>query len=110
MTTAEEAQYLYLTTTGWKSGRKHEIEIWFVQYNGRYYLMAEHGEAAHWVKNIRQQAAVSFRVGDAHFTGTAEIINVDHPDHAQISPPVGALMDAKYQWRGQFIVQLTAQA
>jgi hypothetical protein len=45
-------QFLYLTTKGWKTGKQHRIEIWFVQYNKRYYIMSELLEFAHWVQNI----------------------------------------------------------
>ena len=55
--------YLYLTTIGRKTGNPHEIEIWFVEYGGRYYLMSEFPEEADWVKNIQNDSAVSFRIG-----------------------------------------------
>jgi hypothetical protein len=47
------AKYLYLTTTGRRTSRPREIEIWFTQRGGRYYLVAEHRERAQWVKNLR---------------------------------------------------------
>ena len=37
-----QLQFLYLATTGWKTGRQHRIEIWFVEYSGRYYIVSEH--------------------------------------------------------------------
>jgi hypothetical protein len=36
-----EPQFLYLTTIGWKTGNPHEIEIWFVAHDGRYYVVSE---------------------------------------------------------------------
>ena len=62
----EELQYVYVTTTGWKSGNPHTIEIWFVAYDGRYYIVSEHRERSHW-QNIRRNPAIAFRVGDRHF-------------------------------------------
>ncbi len=55
--TANESppMFLYLTTTGRLTGRLREIEIWFTQHGGQYYLIAEHGERAHWVRNIQAQ-------------------------------------------------------
>jgi hypothetical protein len=35
-------QFLYLTTKGRKTLRQHTIEIWFVEYNKRYYFLSEH--------------------------------------------------------------------
>jgi hypothetical protein len=50
---------LYLTTTGWRTGWKHEIEIWFVQHNGKYYLISEDGYYSHWVQNIEHDPTLS---------------------------------------------------
>lgn len=44
--------FLYLTTTGWKTGRPQEIEIWFTALDGRHYVIAELGERAHWLQNL----------------------------------------------------------
>jgi deazaflavin-dependent oxidoreductase (nitroreductase family) len=101
---APDGQYLYLTTTGWKSGREHHIEIWYVFHAGRYYLVAETGERAHWVQNIRSNPAVTFRVGEASFTGTARA--VDRTAEPELAAAVAALMDAKYDWSDGLIVEL----
>ncbi|MBI3800677.1 MAG: nitroreductase family deazaflavin-dependent oxidoreductase [Deltaproteobacteria bacterium] len=39
-TKAVEPPYLYLTTTGRRSGQPREIEIWFTQCAGQYYVIA----------------------------------------------------------------------
>ena len=44
--------FLQLTTKGWKTGQPHKIEIWFVEYENKYYIMSETMERAHWVQNI----------------------------------------------------------
>ncbi|MGH7320849.1 MAG: nitroreductase/quinone reductase family protein [Candidatus Rokuibacteriota bacterium] len=49
----ETPPYLYLTTTGRRSGRPREIEIRFTRRHGRYYIIAETGERARWVQNLR---------------------------------------------------------
>src|SRR5262249_30833677 len=48
-----EPEYLYLTTTGRVSRVPREIEIWFTEHLGRFYLVAEHGENAQWVRPAR---------------------------------------------------------
>ena len=48
-----ELAFLYLTTTGHRSGNPHEIEIWYVEHEGCYFLVSEKNESAHWVRNIR---------------------------------------------------------
>ena len=35
------SQFLYLTTKGRKTTRQHTIEIWFINYNKRYYILSE---------------------------------------------------------------------
>lgn len=55
-------QFLYLTTKGWKTGKQHRIEIWFVQCNKMYYVMSERGKQAHWVQNIMHNPRISFAV------------------------------------------------
>ena len=45
-------EFLYLTTVGRKTGRVREIEIWFVERDGRLYVLAEHGYKANWVLNV----------------------------------------------------------
>src|SRR5438477_8432521 len=66
---SEEPPFLYLTTTGWKTGNQHEIEIWYVPYNGRYYIVSEREDRAHWVQNVQHNPAVTFRVGNQTFHG-----------------------------------------
>lgn len=96
--------YLYLTTVGHKSGRPHEIEIWYVQHQGCYYLVSEKGEAAHWVQNIRANPSVSFRVGGAAVAGRAAV-----PDDAALIRDVKAKMEAKYNWSDGLVVELRRQ-
>jgi hypothetical protein len=36
-------QFLYLIATGRKTGLPRQIEIWFVEYGGRLYILAENG-------------------------------------------------------------------
>jgi deazaflavin-dependent oxidoreductase (nitroreductase family) len=102
-----EEQYLYLTTTGWKTGDPHTIEIWFVAYDGRYYMVSEHRERSHWVRNIRHNPAVTFRVGTATFRGSGRA--VDPAAEPDLAADVSALMDAKYDWSDGLIVELTPE-
>ena len=56
--------YLYLTTTGRVTSQPREIEIWFTEHRGHFYLVAER-ESANWVRNIQSKPQVKVRVGDA---------------------------------------------
>jgi deazaflavin-dependent oxidoreductase (nitroreductase family) len=96
--------YLYLTTTGRVSGQPREIEIWFAEHDGRFYLVAER-ESANWVRNIQAQPQVRVRVGDAEFNAIARVVHNDR--EPQLVAAVKALFDAKYGWSDGFIVELT---
>ena len=48
--------YLYLTATGRVTSQPREIEIWFTEHGGHFYLVDER-ESANWVRNIQSPAA-----------------------------------------------------
>jgi deazaflavin-dependent oxidoreductase (nitroreductase family) len=96
--------YLYLTTTGRVTGQPREIEIWFTEHGGHFYLVAER-ESANWVRNIQSQPQVKVRVGDAEFNAIARVAHNDR--EPQLAVTVKALFDAKYGWSDGFIVERT---
>jgi deazaflavin-dependent oxidoreductase (nitroreductase family) len=96
--------YLYLTTTGRVTGQPREIEIWFTEHDGRFYLVAEQ-ESANWVRDIQSQPQVKARVGDAEFNAIARVVQNDR--EPQLVATVKALFDAKYGWSDGLIVELT---
>src|SRR5258708_30910584 len=67
-------QFLYLTTTGRTSGLPREIEIWFVEADGKYYILAEKFHDAHWLWNIQKNPRVHVRVADRPFGATARAL------------------------------------
>lgn len=69
-----EREFLYLTTTGRRSGLLREIEIWFTTRGGRHYLVAEHRARANWVQNIRAEPRVRFRIGSRTHRGHARVV------------------------------------
>jgi len=99
----QEAQFLYLTTKGRNTRKMREIEIWFVEYDGNYYIVSELGEGSNWVQNIKHDTSISFRVGDKVFKGTARIMADKKPE---LSSRVSKLMDKKYGWSNGLIVEL----
>ena len=95
-----------MTTHGWRSGNQHRIEIWFVEYNERYYIISERLEGAHWVQNIKHNPTVSFSINDNRiFKGSARI--VDQEQESALSAEVSKLMNTKYKWSQGLIVELT---
>jgi deazaflavin-dependent oxidoreductase (nitroreductase family) len=98
-------QFLYLTTKGWKTGREHRIEIWFVSYAGKYYVISERKEKAHWVQNIIHNPIVMFTVNSNPFEGTARTVD-KHTEH-KLAGEIASLMNTKYEWSDGLIIELT---
>ena len=99
-----QVPYLYLTTTGRKSGRRHEIEIWFTELDGCYYVISELGERAHWVQNVRRNSEVQFRVAGQSLHGTGRV--VDPEQEPELHAQVCALSQSKYDWGEGLVVVL----
>lgn len=108
MPAREEPAYLYLTTTGRRSGLPREIEIWFTRHRGRFYVIAEHAERAQWVQNLRADQAARWRVGDATFTGRGRVIQAEA--EAELVATIQALSEKKYGWGEGLVVELTPDA
>jgi deazaflavin-dependent oxidoreductase (nitroreductase family) len=68
--------FCYLTTTGRVSGRPHTIEIWFGLDGSTLYMLSGNGplRRSDWVKNLMRNPAVSVRIGDRKFQGTARVV------------------------------------
>ena len=97
-------EFLYLTTKGWKTGAPHRIEIWYVQHQGRFYLVSQYGRASHWVQNIQHNPGVAFQVGGTSFHGLGRVVDVG--SEPGLVATVSRLMLAKYKWSEGLIVEL----
>ena len=87
----------YLTTTGRKSGRPHEIEIWFGIRDGTLYLLSGGGDAADWVKNIRNDRRVRVRISSQSAAFDARVLRAGTREDAVARE----LLDAKYMGWGE---------
>ena len=99
-----EPQYLSLTTRGRRSGKPREIEIWFTRRDGRYYLIAEHGRRANWVRNLVADPAVRVRVGRRTFRARARV--VDARAERALTRAVRARSETKYGWSDGLVVEV----
>ena len=100
----EAAEVLYLTTTGRRSGRPREIEIWFTERGQHVYVIAEERERAQWVQNIRADPRVRWRVGARIVSGRARVLE------GAGAAVVQARSAAKYGWDDGLVVELVADA
>lgn len=69
--------FCYLTTRGRRSGRAHEIEIWFAAAGDTFYLLSGGGEGSDWVRNLEADPAVTVRVGATAWAGRARVVADD---------------------------------
>ncbi|MCG8420977.1 MAG: nitroreductase family deazaflavin-dependent oxidoreductase [Proteobacteria bacterium] len=105
--------FLYLTTTGRTTGQARKIEIWFVEHGGRYYLVSEHGERANWVKNIANDPNVAFSIGQREVETDRRPLTpavarfVDRDDELELVDTIRGLMNKKYNWSNDLVVELT---
>jgi deazaflavin-dependent oxidoreductase (nitroreductase family) len=100
----DAATFLYLATTGHRTGRPHLIEIWFVEHEGRAYVVAENRERAHWVQNVRSQPAVAFMIGRRLQRATAR--EIDAAAEPELHAKIRELMDRRYDWSDGLIVEI----
>jgi deazaflavin-dependent oxidoreductase (nitroreductase family) len=103
-----EPKYLYLTTTGRRSGLPRQIEIWFTRHQARYYLVAEHGLRAQWVQNLLAEPAVQARVGRRSVRARARV--VDGRAEGDLVATVRRLSEAKYGWGAGLVIEISPTA
>jgi deazaflavin-dependent oxidoreductase (nitroreductase family) len=96
---------LSLTTIGSRTGLPREIEIWFVVHDDRFYLFAETGGAAAWIKNIRRNPRVVIRIGEERIDATARVL--DREIDRELCADVAAVARRKYGWGDGLPVEIT---
>jgi|SRR5918996_6651300 deazaflavin-dependent oxidoreductase (nitroreductase family) len=71
---AIDDNFCYLTTSGRRTGRPHEIEIWFALDRSTLYLLSGGRDRADWVRNLRAEPTVTVRLRDTTYEGTARVV------------------------------------
>ena len=94
-----------VTTIGRRSGRPHEIEIWFGVLDDTMYLISGNGPTADWYRNALANPRVTVRLAGETRAGVAR--DVSDPVERR---RVGDLMGEKYPWEGDSSIGLTRQA
>jgi deazaflavin-dependent oxidoreductase (nitroreductase family) len=102
----------HLTTTGRRTGKPHEIEIWFTAIGDSLYLISGGGESSDWVRNLGADPVGAVRLGDVTHPVRARVpvhpgeertTAVEHL-HAKYADQVSGSLD---DWRREaFIVAL----
>ncbi len=94
-----------LGTVGRRSGKVHEVEIWFGVVDDTLYLISGNGAGADWYRNALAHPSVTVRIDGVTRSGLARPV-VDAAERRR----VGELMGAKYPWEGDPSIGLTFEA
>jgi deazaflavin-dependent oxidoreductase (nitroreductase family) len=68
-----------LETTGRRSGRPRRVPVGDGLRDGRFWIVAEHGRHADYVRNIERDPRVRVKVGRRWHAGTAHVLADDDP-------------------------------
>jgi deazaflavin-dependent oxidoreductase (nitroreductase family) len=77
-----EPDVCYLTTTGRRSGRPHEIEIWFAMSGGTAYILSGGRERSDWVRNLTASPEVTLTIGGRTRVGRARVVEAGTEEEA----------------------------
>jgi deazaflavin-dependent oxidoreductase (nitroreductase family) len=99
----DREQYLYLTTRGRKSGLPREIEIWFTQRDGCFYVIAEY-KTSNWLQNLQANPRANIRVAGENIGVNARLI--DRETKPELHQTIADLSTKKYGWGDGTIVEL----
>jgi deazaflavin-dependent oxidoreductase (nitroreductase family) len=69
-----------LETTGRRSGEPRRVPVGDGRRGSEFWIVAEHGRHADYVRNIERDARVRVKVGRRWYAGTAHILPDDDPD------------------------------
>ena len=100
-----DVECCYVTTTGRRTGRRHEIEIWFGLIDDTMYLISGNGPTADWFRNLQADPVITVRLDDERRQGQARVVT-----DADERRRVGDVMGAKYVWDGDASIGLTYAA
>jgi deazaflavin-dependent oxidoreductase (nitroreductase family) len=74
-----DQDFCYLTTIGRRTGKPHEIEIWYGMSGSTAYMLCGGGKAD-WVKNIRANSAVKLRISGETVEARGRIVEDPEED------------------------------
>ena len=72
-------QTLTLTHYGRKTGKSHEVTIWFVLDGEKFYIGTANVNR-HWVRNVQRTPQIKLSIGGETFEGTARFLT-DRTEH-----------------------------
>lgn len=67
--------FCYVATTGRRTGKPHEIEIWYARHGDTLYLLAGAGRSSDWVANLARDPRCTVRIGADTFDAVARLLD-----------------------------------
>ena len=74
--------FCYVTTNGRRTGKPHEIEIWFGLEGETLYMLSGGRDRSDWVRNIVAHPDVTVRIGEQVFSGTGRAVEAGTDEDA----------------------------
>ena len=71
-----------MTTKGRRTGKPHEIEIWFGLEGDTLYMLSGGRDRSDWVRNILVDPDVTVRIGKQMFSGAARTVEAGTDEDA----------------------------
>ena len=100
-----EVECCDIVTTGRRTRRRHEIEIWFGVLDDTMYLISGNGPSADWYRNALVNREVAVRIDQQTHIGIARDVT-DADERRRVCDVMGQ----KYPWEGDSSIGLTRQA
>jgi deazaflavin-dependent oxidoreductase (nitroreductase family) len=75
-------QFCYVTTKGRRTGKPHEIEIWFGLEGSTLYMLSGGRDRSDWVRNILADSNVTVRIGAREFSGVGRALEAGTEEDA----------------------------
>ncbi len=72
-------KFIYLTTSGRKTGKPHRVELWFA-VAGDHICLSHEGRETDWMRNIKKNSEVNFEIGGTKFTGYARYLQANESE------------------------------
>ena len=98
-----QEQFIYITTIGRKTGLLREIEVWFVEREGRLYSLTEEPLRSNWLRNIIANANVIVRRGGRRWNAVGRVLDLQK--EGTLCREVQELARQKYNWWSDAIVE-----
>lgn len=103
----QNLQFCDLTTTGRRSGHSRTVELWFVVYQDRLYVMAEHHHDTGWVKNLKKTPTAAVHIAGQRLPVRARILSAEQNE--QEWHAVAQQFQSKYNWSAGLPVALACE-